>query len=256
MCFFVLCVCVQAKGEDYSHLSSGEPEDPTLPALDGSNSNSSGLESAMGLGLNELAELMEAAEEERALHVRMVQQRAAEEGAQSSRTTALLEQLAEAEARVSQLERENKVLNIENQVAIRALDTANPAIAINPSGGGGSVGVGGHGSVSMSGGVNASMSERRRGGGGGAGGGGRGGSRGNVSFSSSSHQLDRSREYIGGARERQAQAEREAIVEAEVERQLGRILSQFAANGVELPLRKVGQGTTYRLEGSGGVGPR
>ena len=110
----------------------------------------------------------------------------------------------------------------------------------------------------MSGGVNTSMSERRRGGAGaagGAGGGGRGGSRGNVSFSSSHHQLDRSRE-IGGARERQAQAEREAIVEAEVERQLGRILSQFAANGVQLPLRKVGQGTTYRLEGSGGVGPR
>jgi hypothetical protein len=64
-----------------------------------------GLE-GMGMGVEQLVELMEAAEEERALHLQM----ALESNAAKEAPTALLGKLAEAEDRITQLEKENQVL--------------------------------------------------------------------------------------------------------------------------------------------------
>jgi hypothetical protein len=221
----------QLSGDDPSRTSGGEMGDPTLPMMGVSNDGGLG---AMGMGVEQLVELMEAAEEERALHM----QYTLESAATADAPTALLQKLAEAEGRIGELEKENNVLNIENQVAIRCLDKANGTIVIGNDTGNRSMGNGMepaqnyNGNMSLSGRNNMSTSARTN--------------RGSGSAANSAAQQQRM------VRE---QEERATLVEAEVERQLGRIVGQFGANGVQLPLRKVGAGTTYRLDGAGITAP-
>jgi hypothetical protein len=100
------------------------------------------------------------------------------------------------------------VLNIENQVAIRCLDKANGTLPL----------------VLDNVGTGANVPNNTR---------------NNSTIMNDSVSRTSSEAPMQQRRAEQEQQERAELVEAEVERQLGRIVGQFAANGVRLPLRKV-----------------